>query len=77
MQPTHWQTAYRMIREDRAVHFPVKSALQGAMDRDPVDAYFDALLVAKVLKARMQELNGDDGLVHFDETPTELRAVTA
>jgi len=67
MQPTHWQTAYRLIREDRANSYAVRSSLQTAMDRDPLDAYFDALLVVRVLRARANEILGKgDGIVDFE-----------
>lgn len=39
---------------DRAASSWLRSALQSALDRDPVDALNDALLLAAVLDARLR-----------------------
>jgi hypothetical protein len=42
-----------------SVHFRVKEWLRQGLSADPVDAYYDALLVAELLKQRMeQDLRG-------------------
>jgi len=46
------------ILEDPAVSDWLKSALAGAIARDPVDALNDALLLAQTLDDRMREILG-------------------
>ena len=43
-----------LIRDESASQW-LKSALQGALDRDPVDALNDALLLASVLEEHLRE----------------------
>jgi hypothetical protein len=47
------------VMADPSVHFRVKEWLREGLSADPVDAYYDALLVAELLKQRMeQDLRG-------------------
>jgi len=46
--------ADQVFRDESASEW-LKSALQGALDRDPVDALNDALLLASVLEERLRE----------------------
>ena len=39
-----------------SVHTWTKRALETSIGRDPLDAYYDALLVAEVLKGRMDAI---------------------
>ena len=52
------ETAARIARvlTDPAVSDWLKSALRSALERDPVDAVNDALLLARVLDERVREL---------------------
>lgn len=43
---------------DPSIRFRLKKWLQEAIDADPVDAYQDALLLAEVLKRRLNEKPG-------------------
>lgn len=47
-------TADHVFRDASASEW-LKSALQSALDRDPVDALNDALLLASVLEERLRE----------------------
>jgi len=47
------------IIADPSVRFRIKEWLRQGLSADPVDAYYDALLVAELLKHRMdQDLKG-------------------
>lgn len=51
--------AVSQVMADPSVHFRVKEWLRQGLSADPVDAYYDALLVAELLKQRMeQDLRG-------------------
>jgi hypothetical protein len=41
-----------------ATHNWLKSALTSALDKDPVDAFYDAELLAKLLRARLDSILG-------------------
>ena len=43
---------------DPSVRFQLKKWIQEAIDADPVDAYEDAVLLAEVLKRRLNEAPG-------------------
>ena len=43
---------------DPSVRFQLKKWIQEAIDADPVDAYQDAVLLAEVLKRRLNETPG-------------------
>lgn len=47
-------TAVEVLRDDSASQW-LKSALQSALERDPVDALNDALLLASVLEEQLRE----------------------
>lgn len=46
------------VFRDRSASEWLKSALQSALDRDPVDALNDALLLASVLEEHLREILG-------------------
>ena len=46
----------KAVMEDPAVHFLTKDIIRMAEGKDPVDAYYDVLLAAKVLKAELDTL---------------------
>jgi hypothetical protein len=45
----------KKVLDDPATHFWVKEILNQALQKDPVDAYFDIALIAVILKGRMNE----------------------
>ena len=51
----------QQILEDPAVSDWLKSALADAVERDPVDALNDALLLAQTLDDRLREVLGLEG----------------
>lgn len=53
-----WREKVKKVLDDPATHFWVKDILNQALQKDPVDAYFDIALVAMILKARMNEAVG-------------------
>jgi len=53
-----WKREFDRVMADPATHFWVKDILNQALQKDPVDAYFDIALVAVILKARMNEAVG-------------------
>ncbi len=53
-----WREKMKNVLDDPATHFWVKEILNQALQRDPVDAYFDIALIAVILKARMNEAVG-------------------
>lgn len=46
------------IMNDPSVHHLTKDILKMAMEKDPLDAYYDVMLAAKVLKAEMEKALG-------------------
>jgi hypothetical protein len=48
----------KKVLDDPATHFWVKEILNQALQKDPVDAYFDIALIAVILKGRMNEAVG-------------------
>ena len=55
-----WKKEFARVMADPATHFWVKEILNQALQKDPVDAYFDIALIAMILKARMNEAVGLD-----------------
>jgi len=53
-----WKKEFDRVMADPATHFWVKEILNQALQKDPVDAYFDVALIAVILKARMKEAVG-------------------
>jgi len=53
-----WKKEFDRVMADPAAHFWVKDILTQALQKDPVDAYFDIARVAMILKARMNEAVG-------------------
>ncbi len=53
-----WKKEFDRVMADQATHFWVKDILNQALQKDPVDAYFDIALVVVILKARMNEAVG-------------------
>ena len=53
-----WKKEFDRVMADPATHFWVKEILNQALQKGPVDAYFDIALVAVILKARMNEAVG-------------------
>ncbi len=53
-----WREKMKKLLDDPATHVWVKDILNQAVQKDPVDAYFDIALVAVILKARMNEAVG-------------------
>jgi hypothetical protein len=53
-----WREKMKRVLDDPATHSWVKDILNQALQKDPVDAYFDIALVAMILKARMDEAVG-------------------
>jgi hypothetical protein len=53
-----WKKEFDRVMADPATHFWVKDILTQALQKDPVDAYFDIALIAVVLKGRMNEAVG-------------------
>jgi hypothetical protein len=53
-----WKKQFDRVMADPATHFWVKEILNQALQKDPVDVYFDIALVAVILKARMNEAVG-------------------
>jgi hypothetical protein len=53
-----WKKEFDRVMADPATHFWVKDILTQALQKDPVDAYFDIARVAMILKARMNEAVG-------------------
>ncbi len=51
------------VMANPATHNWLKDALQSALDKDPVDASYDAELLAKLLRARLDHVLG----MHRDE----------
>jgi hypothetical protein len=49
------------VMEDSASSFWLKSALRTALERDPVDALNDALLLAAALEAQLRTILGLEG----------------
>lgn len=48
------------VLADRATSYWLKDALETALERDPVDAFNDALLLAAVLEQHLREVLGID-----------------
>lgn len=44
------------VRHDRCTSYWLQNALETAISRDPLDAYYDAELLAALLKRRVKEL---------------------
>ena len=53
-----WREKTKRVLDDPATHFWVKDILNQALQKDPVDAYFDIALIAVILKGRMNEAVG-------------------
>ena len=53
-----WKKDFNKVMADPATHFWVREILTQALQKDPVDAYFDIALVAVILKGRMNEAVG-------------------
>ncbi len=53
-----WKKEFDRAMADPATHFWVKAILNQALQRDPMDAYFDIALIGVILKARMNEAVG-------------------
>jgi hypothetical protein len=53
-----WKKEFDRVMADPATHFWVKEILNHALQKDPVDAYFDIALVAVILKGWMNEAVG-------------------
>jgi hypothetical protein len=53
-----WREMMKSVLGDPVAHFWVKEILNQALQKDPVDAYLDIVLVALILKARMDESVG-------------------
>ena len=53
-----WKKEFDRVMADPATHFWVKEILNQALQKDPVDAYFDIALIAVILKARMNKVVG-------------------
>jgi len=53
-----WKREFDRVMADPATHFWVKEILNQALQKDPVDAYFDTALIAVILKGRMNEAVG-------------------
>ncbi len=53
-----WKKQFDRVVADPATRFWVKDILNEALQKDPVDAYFDMALIALILKARMNEAVG-------------------
>ena len=52
----NWREKTKRVLDDPVIHFGVKDILIQALQKDPVDAYFDIALIASILKVRMNEL---------------------
>ena len=53
-----WKKEFDRVTADPATRFWVKEILNQALQKDPVDAYFDIALIAVILKGRMNEAVG-------------------
>jgi uncharacterized protein YfaQ (DUF2300 family) len=53
-----WKREFDRVMADPATHFWVKDILNQALQKDPVDGYFDIALIAVILKGRMNEAVG-------------------
>ncbi len=53
-----WREKMKNVLDDPATHFWVKDILKQALQKDPVDAYFDIARAAIILKARMNDAVG-------------------
>lgn len=64
----NWRAAYKQVQEDPSIRYTVKSALEMALDVDPLDAARDSRLIAEILQARCdQKLGCGDGIVASEE----------
>ncbi len=71
------------VLADPSIRYWVKSAINNLLERDPVDAYKDASLLAQIFKQRMDELleEAKNGLVfgtdgwqtaqHYEQKPPQ------
>ncbi len=55
IDPRNWRKEAEHVAEGFAVCDATKRALRDALERDPVDAFWDLSYVVDILKARMME----------------------
>ncbi len=53
MDKVNYQDEVRSILQDPSVSFWLKGALESALRRDPLDAYYEAEALTRILKAKM------------------------
>ena len=61
VEPTDEVLVAQDVLANPATSYWLKSAIEGALARDPVDALNDALMLAGILESRVRETLGIDG----------------